>query len=79
MNNAEYLKLSNIGEDKKVLIKDIKDVQLKTFFAQLGIFVGQEVYVSKIAPFGSPIALNTVGIEIAVRKEDAEMVEVELV
>jgi len=79
MNNFGYLKLSNVGEGKKVLIKDIKDVQLKTFFAQLGIFVGDEVYVSKIAPFGSPIALDTAGVEIAVRKDDADRIEVELV
>ncbi|MDR1639945.1 MAG: ferrous iron transport protein A [Clostridiales bacterium] len=44
---------------------------------EMGITKGSEVYVRKVAPLGDPIEVTIRGYELSVRKEDAEMVEVE--
>jgi ferrous iron transport protein A len=43
----------------------------------MGITKGVTVYVRKVAPLGDPIELNVRGYELSIRKEDAEMIEVE--
>ncbi|MBP5462019.1 MAG: ferrous iron transport protein A [Lachnospiraceae bacterium] len=43
----------------------------------MGITKGVEVYVRKVAPLGDPIEVNVRGYELSLRKEDAEMIQVE--
>ena len=43
----------------------------------MGITKGIEVYVRKVAPLGDPIEVTVRGYELTLRKEDAEMIEVE--
>lgn len=43
----------------------------------MGITKGCEVYVRKVAPLGDPIEINLRGYELSLRKEDAEMIEIE--
>ena len=43
----------------------------------MGLTRGIEVSVRKLAPLGDPIELTVRGYELSLRKEDAEMVEVE--
>ena len=43
----------------------------------MGITKGVELYVRKVAPLGDPIEINVRGYELSIRKEDAEMIEVE--
>ena len=43
----------------------------------MGITKGVELYVRKVAPLGDPIELTVRGYELTLRKEDAEMIEVE--
>ena len=43
----------------------------------MGITKGVEIYVRKVAPLGDPIELTVRGYELSLRKEDAEMIEVE--
>ncbi len=71
--------LNKIQQNKKAIITDIKDSNVKNNLSRLGIFVGNEIYVSKIAPFGSPISLKIKDFEIAIRKDVAKLIEVELI
>ena len=43
----------------------------------MGITKGVEIHVRKVAPLGDPIELNIRGYELSVRKQDAQMIEVE--
>ncbi|MBE6560485.1 MAG: ferrous iron transport protein A [Ruminococcaceae bacterium] len=43
----------------------------------MGLTKGVEVYVRKVAPLGDPIEINVRGYELSIRKEDADMIEVE--
>ena len=43
----------------------------------MGITRGTEIYVRKVAPLGDPVEVTVRGYELSLRKEDAQMVEVE--
>ena len=43
----------------------------------MGITKGVEIFVRKAAPLGDPIELNLRGYELSLRKDDADMIEVE--
>lgn len=43
----------------------------------MGLTKGVDVTVRKVAPLGDPIQLNVRGYELSIRKDDAQMVEVE--
>ena len=43
----------------------------------MGITKGTEVYVRKVAPLGDPVEVTVRGYELSLRKEDAQMIEVQ--
>ena len=43
----------------------------------MGITKGVEIYVRKVAPLGDPVEINVRGYELSLRKNDAELIEVE--
>lgn len=50
---------------------------LKRRIMDMGLIKGTEIYVRKVAPLGDPMELTVRGYELSVRKEDAELIEVE--
>lgn len=76
--NIQPLLLSEAGEGRKVLIKNIKDAFVKNNLSKLGIFINNELYVSKIDVFGHLISLRTNDAEIAIRKDIADKIEVQV-
>ncbi len=50
---------------------------VKRRIMDMGITKGVEIYVRKVAPLGDPLELTVRGYELSLRKEDAEMIEVE--
>ena len=50
---------------------------VKRRIMDMGITKGTEVYVRKVAPLGDPVEVTVRGYELSLRKEDAQMVEVE--
>ena len=50
---------------------------LKRRIMDMGITKGVEIYVRKVAPLGDPIEITVRGYELSLRKEDAELIEVE--
>lgn len=77
-NNSLVL-LSKVQEGHKAIIIHIKDEYVKNNLSKLGILINEEIYVSKIAPFGSPLSIRTQDAEIAIRKEIADLIDVQLV
>ena len=50
---------------------------VKRRIMDMGITKGCSVYIRKVVPLGDPVEVTVRGYELSVRKEDAQMVEVE--
>lgn len=50
---------------------------LRRRIMDMGITEGVEIYVRKVAPLGDPIEITVRDYELSVRKNDAELIEVE--
>ena len=50
---------------------------VKRRIMDMGITKGCSVYIRKVAPLGDPVEVTVRGYELSVRKEDAQIVEVE--
>ena len=70
------LKQAKVGETVKV-VKLHGEGALKRRIMNMGITKGVEVYVRKVAPLGDPIEIKVRGYELSLRKNDAELIEVE--
>ena len=69
-------KETKIGEKVKV-VKINGEGTVKRRIMDMGVTKGIEVYVRKVAPLGDPVEVTIRGYELSLRKEDAEMIEVE--
>lgn len=70
------LKEVSIGSTVKV--KKINgEGGLKRHIMDMGITKGVEIYVRKVAPLGDPVEITVRGYELSLRKEYAELIEVE--
>ncbi len=65
-----------IGSSAKV-VKVHGEGALKRRIMDMGITKGIPVMVRKVAPLGDPMELTVRGYELTLRKEDAQMIEVE--
>ena len=70
------LKDVKIGETVKV-VRIHGEGALKRRIMDMGITKGVEIYVRKVAPLGDPVEINVRGYELSLRKNDAELIEVE--
>ena len=50
---------------------------LRQHFLDMGVIPGAKVTVVRFAPMGDPVELRIHGYELTLRKEDAEIVEIE--
>ncbi|MBQ2751482.1 MAG: ferrous iron transport protein A [Oscillospiraceae bacterium] len=70
------LKEVRIGDTVKV-VKLHGEGAIKRRIMDMGITKGVAIMVRKVAPLGDPIEINVRGYELSLRKNDAEMIEVE--
>ncbi len=70
------LKEVKVGQTVKV-VKLHGEGAVKLRIMDMGITKGVEIYVRKVAPLGDPVEITVRGYELSLRKNDAEMVEVE--
>lgn len=70
------LKEVKVGQTIKV-VKLHGEGAVKRRIMDMGITKGVEIYVRKVAPLGDPVEITVRGYELSLRKNDAEMVEVE--
>ena len=70
------LKEIESGNTVKVIKLDGKG-PVKRRIMDMGITKGVDIYVRKVAPLGDPVEVTVRGYELSLRKEDAQMVEVE--
>lgn len=70
------LKETPVGSTVKV--KKIKGAgALKRRIMDMGITKGVELQLKKVAPLGDPIEISVRGYELTIRKDDAQLIEVE--
>lgn len=70
--------LKDIEVGQTVKIKSINgEGKVKRRIMDMGITKGTEIYVKKVAPLGDPIEITVRGYELSLRKEDANILEVE--
>lgn len=70
------LKEAGIGES--LTVKKLHGTgTVKRRIMDMGITKGVDVYVRKVAPLGDPVELTVRGYELSLRKQDAQMIEVE--
>ena len=70
------LKETAVGSTVKVK-KLNGDGVLKRHIMDMGITKGVEIYVRKVAPLGDPVEITVRGYELSLRKEYAELIELE--
>ena len=70
------LKEVKVGEAVRIT-KISGDGAVKRRIMDMGIVKGTEVFVRKVAPLGDPIEVTVRGYELSLRKEDANLIEVE--
>ena len=70
------LKDAKIGQT--VTVKKLHgEGPIKRRIMDMGITKGVEIYVRKFAPLGDPMELYLRGYELSLRKDDAQMIEIE--
>ncbi|MDR2504653.1 MAG: ferrous iron transport protein A [Oscillospiraceae bacterium] len=49
---------------------------VKRRIMEMGVTKGADVFVRKVAPLGDPVEITVRGYELSLRKDDAELIEV---
>ena len=70
------LKDVKVGETA-VVVRLHGEGAVKRRIMDMGLTRGTEVHVRKVAPLGDPVEVTVRGYELSLRKDDAEMIEVE--
>lgn len=70
------LKDARVGETVKA-VKLHGEGAVRRRIMDMGLTKGVEIYVRKLAPLGDPIEIKIRGFELSLRKEDAQMIEIE--
>lgn len=72
----QTLKTVKCGETVRV-VKINGAGAIKRRIMDMGITKGVEIFVRKVAPLGDPVEITVRGYELSLRKDDADMIEVE--
>ena len=72
------LKEAKVKSNVKV-VKLHGEGAVKRRIMDMGITKGVEIYVRKVAPLGDPVEVTVRNYELSLRKDDAQLIEVELV
>jgi ferrous iron transport protein A len=78
-NSNTMLSLADLKKGQKALIKSFTNESLSSKLIEMGCMPGESLFLSKVAPFGCPLAINIAGYELSLRKEEAASVLIELV
>ena len=70
------LKEAKVGSTVKVS-KWSGEGPVKRRIMDMGITKGTEIFVRKVAPLGDPVEITVRGYELSLRKEDAQLIEIE--
>ena len=77
---GEICELSELKIGQTAIVKKLKiqDKQIRRHLLDMGIKRGVKVKIKKIAPMGDPIDIELRGYQLAIRKADLKLIEVEV-
>ena len=74
------MKLSELYPKQKAIIKSIGDLgELKERLMDMGVLCGELVEVVRVAPMGDPIEICIGDEHLALRREEMQKIEVEVI
>lgn len=74
----ERLKLSNVANGQMVVVHAIAASDLRVKLLEMGLVEGKQLRVLYRAPFGDPMAIDVEGYVLSLRKDEAVLVDVEM-
>lgn len=72
----QTLRTTKCGDTVRV-VKITGGGAIKRRIMDMGITNGTEIFVRKVAPLGDPVEVTVRGYELSLRKEDADIIQVE--
>lgn len=77
MSNAEISTLAALPVGKEVKVKNLRgDNAVTKRLMEMGIVPGVSLKIVKTAPFGCPLEVRVRGYKLAMRRSEAEAIEV---
>lgn len=71
--------LAELKRGQTALIKEVITNRVPLKLLEMGCLPGNEVTLLQVAPFSCPMYLNINGSHLAIRKEVAEQIEIEII
>jgi ferrous iron transport protein A len=71
--------IASLKKGQRAIIKEFSVDVVPLKLLEMGCLPGNEVSLVQIAPFQDPLYLNINGSHLAIRKETAEKIEIELI
>ena len=72
------MRISQLKLGQRAIIKEFSIDQIPLKLIELGCLPGNEVQLLHVAPFRDPMYLNMNGNHLAIRKETAEQIEIDV-
>ncbi len=73
------LTIASLKKGQRAIIKDFSVEVVPLKLLEMGCLPGNEVSLVQIAPFNDPLYLNINGSHLAIRRETAQQIEIELI
>jgi ferrous iron transport protein A len=73
------ISLADLKKGQKAFIKSFTNDALSSKLIEMGCLPGEFLSLSRIAPFGCPMAINIAGYELSLRRDEAASVLIEVV
>jgi len=70
--------LAHLKKGEKAIITDVSSIYIPLKLLEMGCLPGNEVELLQVAPFSDPLYLNINGTHLAIRKETAMHVLIEI-
>jgi ferrous iron transport protein A len=73
------LTLAELKRGQQAIIKDVSSIHIPLKLLEMGCLPGNSVELVQVAPFSDPMYLNINGSHLAIRKETAIHIIIEMV
>jgi ferrous iron transport protein A len=66
--------LSQLEIGQSGVVKEFTDLEMSVKLMEMGCLPGETIKVTRVAPFGDPIAINVSGYQLSLRKFEASTI-----
>ena len=72
------MKLSEVSKGSQAMIVSVQSSSLEVTLMKLGVVIGDIVTFTDVAPLGGPMAIRIGSSKVALRRSDANQIEVKI-